>query len=128
DSDQDGGQCGEAVDVQGEFDRYRAGRGEFGGGVDGPFAALPRGDQGGQHEGGEWRQDGERADEAGGGTAQRQPGDRAEERKEGDEDGEGGRGHAVASAFSAAARGAEASLSDSSLPGPSGPSPSGSWP
>ncbi|GGX65992.1 hypothetical protein GCM10010510_07620 [Streptomyces anandii JCM 4720] len=100
DADQDGDEGGEAVDVQGELDGDGAGGRELGGGVDGPATALAGGDQHGQDEGGQGRQYGERPDVAGGGAAEEQAGRRAQERKEGDEDGEGGRGHVVASAFS----------------------------
>lgn len=83
DTDDHGGEGGETVDVQGEVDGDGTGGGELGGGVDGPAAALAHGDHDGQCEGGERGQDGERADEARGHSAQEQSGDRAEERKEG---------------------------------------------
>ncbi len=114
--DQDGDERGEAVDVQGQVDRYRAGRGQLGVGLDGRASALAHGDQRGQRERGQGRKYGERADESGGGAAQEQAGRGAQERQKGDENGEGGRGHAVASAFSAA---------EVSVPGPSVSSP---WP
>ena len=92
--------------MQGEVDRDRAGGGEPGARRRWPgrrpgVTATSDGEDGR----GEGRQDGERADEAGGGAAEEQAGGGAQEREEGDEDGEGRGGHAVASAFSSAAAG-----------------------
>ncbi len=99
DGDEDGDQDGEPVEVQRQVDGDRAGGGELGGGVDGPSAALADGDEHREHGGGESREDRERPDEPGGGTACGESGEGADEREEGDESGEGRGGHAVASAF-----------------------------
>lgn len=119
DADEYGDEGGEAVDVQGEFDRDRAGGRQFGGRVDGLAAALAHGDQYGEDERGEGREHREGPDVAGGRAAEEESGRGAQERKEGDEDGEGGRGHAVASAFSSPVTGA------SSVPSPWEPSGAG---
>ena len=103
DADQDGDEGGEAVDVQGEVDRDRAGGGRA---RWRRRSAWPP----------PWRTatttartSGRRAvgrtasgrTKPGARAAEEQAGRGAEERQEGDEDGEGRRGHAVASAFSA---------------------------
>lgn len=120
DADEYGDEGGEAVDVQGEFDRDRAGGRQLGGGADGLVAALAHGDEDGDDERGEGREYGEGTYEAGGRAAEEESGHRAEERQEGDEDGEAGRGHAAASAFSSAGTGvpSEPSSSGPSLSGP----------
>lgn len=99
DSDQDGDQRGEAVDVQGQVDGDRAGRGELGGDVGGRPAALRDGDDHGERGRGERRQHGQRPYETGRTTPQEETGDGPEEGQEGSENGGGRERHAVASAL-----------------------------
>ncbi len=98
DPDQDRHQHGEAVEVQGQVDGDRAGRGEPGGDVGGRAGALSDGDGHGERGRGQRRQHCQRPDEAGRTASQEEAGDGPEEGQEGNENSGGRERHAAASA------------------------------